>query len=386
MIRLTLAALAALLPVRIVAQSCPASQDPVTQTAGSGYVVRLNGDSVSFHTAQHVAQGRAEKLKAANPAATVTYTIRSEWRVVCVVTIAAPPVVTPPIQPPPVQPPPPSTPPTNPPAGPVWFDDAFAHGGICSRAPSVGGFGWGALSTGSGYDGRPDSIRVGVNPRSPSGCSLEFVHQGGPILTDDSWVEQRFRLGLVGGQPVREVFVGMIWEHDSSYIHREPGGADNNKILRLWDKEYQGSVVHLGMSNLAVQATATTGVSQMIVEYMCTVAPCGPSSGTGTGNFGTGPWNRTFRAGSVDTVGFYARTASAVGAPDGIIRVWWNRQLVYNRTDLRLANNSTVAGAFNGFGNGYLPGWANSGYPWRTVQRLRRFVLAPAPLAEFLPQ
>lgn len=265
----------------------------------------------------------------------------------------------------------------------VWFAESFLHDGTCRRGMSIGGFGWGQQNTGAGYDTKPDSIRVDINPRSPSGCSMDFIHQGGSILTDDSWVEQRFTIGLVNGQPVKELFIGMVYQQDSNYVHREPGGVDNNKILRLWDKVYDNSIIHVGMSTLR----SSDSVDVLIVEFSCSppALPTMCASGGQTGNYSTGPYTKAFRSRSVDTVGFYAKVATSETTRDGIIKVWWNRKLVYNRTDLPLYTTSTDANAYNGFGNGYLPGWANSGWNERTVTHLHYFLIAEAPVAWFLP-
>ncbi len=105
----------------------------------------------------------------------------------------------------------------------------------------------------------------------------------------------------------------------------------------------------------------------------------------GSKQLSIGTDNLVFLPGTVDTIGFYAKASSAVGVSDGIIRVWRNRKLVQSLTGLVLTKASTLPGAFNGFGNGYLLGWANSGFAERTEFHLWRFVLAPAPLPWFLP-
>jgi hypothetical protein len=272
-------------------------------------------------------------------------------------------------------PPAPSPAPVPPPAAteqaPVdeslLFNDDFAHGNRCARGGSQHGFGWAEVQSGD-----PDSVVTVRDPDSPSGCALAFVFGGSSNLADDAWAEQRFRVGQVRGEPLREVFVGFVIHTPPNYVHRDAKGPDNNKLLRLWDRSYNKSMVHLGMSTMPRKQPF--GSSQLEVEYS-----------TPRGSEGKGPWSPAFRANGVDTVGFYVRTSSGIGMPDGAIRIWWNRRLVYDQAGLMLAKPQAAPGAFNGIGNGYLLGWSNSGFSERTEFHVWRFVIAPQPVAWFLP-
>ena len=272
------------------------------------------------------------------------------------------------------KPPPQALPPPPPPASvaesapdeSTWLDDDFSRGNHCDRGNGQRGFGWGVAQ-----HGRTDSVIPVRDEASPSGCALAFIFQGNADPGDDSWAEQRFKLGKVNGDAVRELFVGFVIHTPANYVHRQPKGPDNNKLLRIWDREYSKSTVHLGMSTVR-----RGGGSAMIVEY---------STAKGTGTFNTGPWNPVFRPGSADTVGFLVRLSSATDTPDGRIRVWWNRRLVYDHANLPLAKAQRNPGAYNGLGNGYLLGWANSGFTERTELHVWRFILAPQPVPWFLP-
>lgn len=248
----------------------------------------------------------------------------------------------------------------------TWFDDDFSRSNGCGRRASDRGFGWSSVSTGD-----PDTVSVVRDPASPSGCALAIIYQGNPDLADDAWAEQRFTLGKVDGASLREVFVGFVLSTPRNYVHRDAKGPDNNKLLRLWDQNYSGSVFHVGMSAIRKPA----GGSQLTAEF---------KQDGHTGNYKSGPWNPIFTPGKADTIGFYVRTSSGVNVPDGIIRIWWNRELKLDRSNLRLANVSKGPG-FNGIGNGYLLGWANSGFTERTEFHVWRFLMAPAPLPWFLP-
>ena len=251
--------------------------------------------------------------------------------------------------------------------GSTWFDDDFSRGNHCDRGNGRQGFGWGEAQ-----HHPTDSVVAVRDAASPSGCALAFIFQGNANPVDDSWAEQRFRLGKVNGDAAREVFVGFVIHTPANYVHRKPKGPDNNKMLRLWDRDYNKSMVKVGMSSLR----RGEGGSAMIVEY---------STGKGTGTYNLGPWNPVFRPGGVDTVGFFVRLSSGTNTPDGAIRVWWNRRLVYDHANLPLARDQKAAGAYNGLGNGYLLGWANSGFNERTEFHVWRFIIAPQPVSWFLP-
>jgi hypothetical protein len=99
-------------------------------------------------------------------------------------------------------------------------------------------------------------------------------------------------------------------------------------------------------------------------------------------------WKNAWAAHEVDTVGFYAKVSSGVDIPDGVIKVWWNRILIYSRDTLRLTKKITTADSlkgYNGFGHGYLLGWSNSGFWQRTEMHVWRFLIARKPVAWFLP-
>lgn len=263
------------------------------------------------------------------------------------------------------QPPPPVV---NPPTvDTTAFDDTFARAGVCAKAATVAGWGWGLVNVGA-----TDSVRVVADPQSPSGCALAVIYQGGPS-GDDGWAEPRFTVGMIDGQHVQEIFVGFVVKVPTNYAHRNDSPS-NNKLLRVWDLVYNNSVAHVGMSTLS---SGSTGQSNVIVEWS--------NTSNVTGNWGTGPWSRVFLPGATDTVGFYAKVASGLNVKDGVIKVWLNRRAIYARTDVDNNTSSTAAGSFAGFGNGYLLGWANSGFAERTELRVWRFVLATKPVSWFLP-
>ena len=59
-----------------------------------------------------------------------------------------------------------------------------------------------------------------------------------------------------------------------------------------------------------------------------------------------------------------------------MIKVWWNNKLVYTQTTL---GTTQADNGMNYFSNGYLFGWANSGFTETTTMRLRKFLVARTP-------
>jgi len=270
---------------------------------------------------------------------------------------------TPPVEPP-VEPPiepPPVTPGTGlladvfaAGARTLLFDDVFTDG---MRAAAQNGVSWAGVNLGS-----EEAVAVVADPTNVSGYVLGFTYGGNPSLPDDGWAEQRVKF-----PNLTECYIGMEVGVPDNYVHREPGGADNNKLLRLFDMQYNPSMVHLGMSTLHKPGT-TPGRSQMIVEF------ANSQQGGFTGNYATGPWNLVFTPGAVERVVFRHKVASGIGVADGIIQVWWNGALVYDLSDL--ATTKACEGGVNAIVNGYLFGWSNSGFTETTTMRLRQFIVA----------
>ena len=240
------------------------------------------------------------------------------------------------------------------PGGDVLFVDTFVDG---KKSGYQNGVGWGMVQIGA--NGSRDSAFVASDASTLSGYSYLLRFGGNASTSDDAWVEPRFVL-----PKLTEVFICMEYGVPANYAHRDVA-PDNNKLLRLWDSAYTPSVIHIGMSTLP--QSATSGKSVMIVEYK-------KDDGSGTGNYGTGPWNMAFVAGDIDTVGFYAKVPSAPGADDGVITVIWNGTQVYHRTDLPMSSPNTAG--WNAFSNGYVLGWSNSGFAQTTDIRLRRLLVA----------
>ncbi len=243
-------------------------------------------------------------------------------------------------------------PPELPPSALLFFDDF--PGGVRS-APQNG------VSYGVANHGLADAIGVVTDLSNPSGFSLGFTFTGNASLADDAWSEQTMHF-----PDLTRCYIEFRLRIPDNYAHRDATGPDNDKLLRLYDEDYSSSVIHVGLSTLPrVDLT-----SQIIVEYK-------KSGGTGTGNYGLGPWTPVFTPGQLYDIGFEVIRASGVGVADGVIRVWVNNTLVEEDTDLKLCNSvASPALAANVIRNGYIMGWANSGFTETTVIKVQRIIVA----------
>ena len=91
---------------------------------------------------------------------------------------------------------------------------------------------------------------------------------------------------------------------------------------------------------------------------------------------GPGPGVSSFSQVRSYDMGFEVTVASGPGIADGHIRIWANDVLIYDRDDLDMCKASPAPGAANVIRNGYLMGWANSGYTQTTVFKLQRVIVA----------
>lgn len=259
------------------------------------------------------------------------------------------------------------------PTGSILFDDRFVNG---IRASAANGVSWGHMSAGS-----QDAVFM-----EPGALCLKFG--GNTSLADDAWAEPNFQL-----PELNQVFIGLDLEFDANYFHRDGDGADNNKLLRLFggapgstrDQAYTAPHIHFGGSTMPV--SGFTGPSTVMPEF---------KTANGTSNYSTGNTGTSFQKSTSTKFGFFGKIGTKLlttmlprwdGTPsttqvagDGVIKIWINRVLKYNRTDLPIYSPDGHKMQY-----GYLWGWANSGFTTTTIVRIRRFVVATEPLPDYLP-
>lgn len=250
------------------------------------------------------------------------------------------------------------------PTGP-YFSDNF-NSCTLNKTANAQGFMW--RDTGGGTTAERPAV---TSTFGRSGCSLKFTFVGGPA-GDDSWSEQRFRLG----KKLSEVY--MQWyqyfptgaESPSlgpKFAHRDDTGPDNNKFLRLWDDEYSGYRVKLGFSTLPNPG----GDSRMITEW--------GTNGKGVGVQGaqTNPSGITdARRGTWVQIRVHVRLATPANN-DGIVEMWMDGVKILTNTTLALYPTN---GSGNYMLNGYLMGWANSGFTLTSQTFIDDVVISATPM------
>jgi hypothetical protein len=258
------------------------------------------------------------------------------------------------------------------PTGP-YFSDNFDYCGTLNKSASPAGFLWSDTQGGTG-----EAPVVSSAARRSGSCSLRFTWVGTTDLSDDAWSEQRFRFG----KKLSEVYLRWYAYYPAGtesaavgpkYYHRnDPNGPDNNKLLRLWDDDYTSYNVKGGFSTLPT----STGDSQLNTEYIWRSA-----DGSGNAVANVGPWttivNSTTR-GKWVKYQVRMKLASSGTANDGVLQLWMNDVLIANYTALPLYSGQ--AGAKNYIRNGYIMGWANSGFNQTTHMYIDDFVISATPI------
>jgi hypothetical protein len=250
-----------------------------------------------------------------------------------------------------------ATPPTDgggttpPPTAGLFFADNFDNG----LRTNANGFKW------------TDPAYVSVsNERAYSGnYALKFEY-GAAGFGEDGWSEQRFDMGRY----VSDVTIEYRLFVPANFKHRLDDRATNNKLLMLWRDKY-GSLTgtwQIGWEYLRGTDDLTSKARFMSSRWDCEYVTDGcewpnpePQSGFpiigGTNGLRIGEWNK---------VRFRAKSASSGTSQDGVATLWINDVMVFTYSLGRFHNSDkSVTDAV--LRNGYLMGWANSGFTERTV-------------------
>ena len=217
--------------------------------------------------------------------------------------------------------------------------------------------------------------------------SLRFRFLGNPDLTEDAWAEKRFTLDKI----YDELWIRYKLWVPENYVHRDGDGPDNNKgLIMLWSGEYTGhsasTSLHFGRP---LPGQNADGGSMIYGAWR-------PNSGI-TGNFyndsnfvddyftpeevnvGIHPSDR----GSwIDWVIHVKASSIPIDVGDisgdgnGKVQVWKNGQLTYNAIS---ANNFYEDKSRNGWDQGYILGWANSGFNEDTFIHIDDFMISTTP-------
>jgi len=240
----------------------------------------------------------------------------------------------------------------------ILFEDGFESGNL-SR--TTGGIHW------------ADSVSAGVsNERAESGAySLKFTFAGSG---GDSFSEQRFSLG--GHYP--EVWIRYDIYIPTNYTHRQNSDSSNNKgYLSIWSGNYSSPNGPLLGLNFWPKGNST-----------------GPASYASLHQFGMGldqhAWSAMPNAIEPEDRGKWIRIVlrfkyASAANNDGIAEAWKTRDGQRQKI-MSITNGAWYrSGQSAGFDQGYLLGWANSGFSETTVFYIDNFAISTDSLLSDLP-
>ncbi len=232
-------------------------------------------------------------------------------------------------------------------AGGLVFGDGFESGDVVYK---LNGYGWvGSMG--------PNNFVTKDKALSGS-YSLAFRFPGKPDLAADGSSERRFTFGAI----LPEVWIEYYLFIPENYVHRDGDGGDNNKFFVLWGPgTYPGGAA----GRLSVFLSAERLSDSWSKINMSWSGESTPAIGAYSPEFtfprdAKGRWNQ---------IRIHARPSSSANWPgDGAIEIWWDGILMASMRDY---TRSTPRPFYDpdepGIQNGYLFGWANSGYTEDTV-------------------
>ena len=198
--------------------------------------------------------------------------------------------------------------------------------------------------------GNGDGVFISTDQAHSGTRSLRFRFAESP---GHIWAEQRFSFGQVLGE-----FWMEYWFHiPDNYFHREQN-PDNNKFIYFWDSgPYTGGPAGQVNAMLSAEKRGTAdGISDL--DFMWS------NENTTVGGAAPEPsWSDAF--GPADAgwhqLRYHVAVASSSSANDGVFEFWWDGTLRISAYDIPLWDSSD-----NGFQNGYLLGYDNSGFAEQT--------------------
>ncbi len=223
----------------------------------------------------------------------------------------------------------------------IFFSDGFESGNL-KHKDKTSGAGWNTPSYGN-----LDSVTVSSDRAHSGTYSLKFHYHGDPDLSADAWAEQRYQTG----HKQTDWYLKYYIYFPNNFYVRDATGADNNKIATVWGVDYKKSQVAF---NMEMEKDNSVGFKLKRNEWPYDKLICSGKLAAGTNqprfkfqNF-KGKWTK---------MEFHYKMDD--GSGNGRTQLWVNNKLVIDM------ENQSYIGAPCSPGymlNGYLLGWANSGF------------------------
>jgi hypothetical protein len=221
-----------------------------------------------------------------------------------------------------------------------FFSDDFAG----TARNNANGFTW-------------DTSDVDVQPVTFDGYNCLRFRYGPNAIGEDSSAEQGFNLG----RDLTELWIEYDLHIPANFVLRNEPQA-NNKFLALWGADYNVGTTAL----LEYEYAGSTASS---VSKMLSLADLYPGQLVREGDrFRATSFLTAALGGTWQQVRVHYRHASGPGATDGVFEGWFGGALQFrSRTDWVFWQT----GGSNYMRNGYLMGWANSGFADETDFHIR---------------
>lgn len=230
----------------------------------------------------------------------------------------------------------------------IIFQDDFES---CGRTKTQNGFTW--------LSGTRTTVNT-ANPKNGS-CALELAYQASPSGSD-SFAEQRFYLGA--NYP--DIWVKYDLFIPANYCHRTQSSSTNNKgFVDMWEGQYTANVGVAMNPNFWADGTCQSTNSMFVSA---------PRSTDPFFNKGGHHYSKEFldrysirtsdRGKWMEVITHYKYATAAKN--DGMVQIWLTPQGESQRQILNMTQGNWYVAGARGFDNGYLLGWANSGFTEQT--------------------
>lgn len=198
--------------------------------------------------------------------------------------------------------------------------------------------------------------------------SLKFTY----VATDetkDSWSEQRFSLG----KPYKDIWISYDIHIPENYYHRNvSNGSSNNKgFLMLWSGDYSNPTgPEMGTEFWPEKDGSSTASIRL--------------AGAG---FDKHYWNACPRIVKISDRGQWIQITAhfkyaTAANNDGVVQLWKTYSDGRYELVCNITNGAWYAPAAQGFDNGYLMGWSNSGFAEETRFYIDNFLVSEEPLMQ----